>query len=254
MASNKKFDFEQIKGKKFHSLTFLQDLGVKKTERGYWVRTLLCQCDCGNIVKISGNNRFSTVSCGCLNKKTAVNKKGKVPYRHGGKGTRLFRVWQLMHGRCYNVNNDVYHNYGGRGITVCEEWGVFIVFREWALKNGYTDELTLERINVNGNYEPNNCKWITWYAQNFNKQNTVYLQYKNIRQPIIFWATIIESIEPKISKILSGRHQRLKTKPDRCSFKNELEGYEEILNNYINAYNLDQDKSNQLLLEFIRER
>ena len=103
---------------------------------------------------------------------------------------RLYRIWQHMKDRCYNHNCDSYHNYGGRGITVCDEWrNNYQNFQEWALRNGYTDDLTIDRSNVNGNYEPSNCRWLTQQEQSFNKRTNRTLTYKNKTQTLTEWAT-----------------------------------------------------------------
>ena len=121
------------------------------------------------------------------------------------KRTRLQRILHNMKNRCYNPNFKEYKNYGGRGITVCKEWlnsekikidGThisnttkgLIAFKEWALANGYTDELTLDRIDNNGNYEPSNCRWVTRKAQNNNRANNHYVTYKGKTQSISQWA------------------------------------------------------------------
>ena len=82
-------------------------------------------------------------------------------YKHGGYGTRVYKIWQCMKARCYNSNNNRYHRYGGRGITVCSEWLEFAPFRDWALSNGYKEGLSIDRIDNGGNYEPDNCQWLT---------------------------------------------------------------------------------------------
>ena len=101
-----------------------------------------------------------------LNQRSINNSQ----YKHGGRFTRLYNIWSLMKARCLNFNNPSYLNYGGRGITICTEWLEFIPFKDWALSNGYTDNLTINRIENDGNYEPSNCNWITCKEQQKNKR------------------------------------------------------------------------------------
>lgn len=95
------------------------------------------------------------------------------------KNLRLQRIWKCMKQRCNNPKNTTYKNYGGRGIKVCEEWTKFKPFEKWALENGYQDDLTIDRIDVNGNYEPSNCRWISFLEQQYNKRKTIYFVHKN---------------------------------------------------------------------------
>lgn len=91
--------------------------------------------------------------------------------------TRIYSIWCDMKKRCNNKNQSNYNNYGGRGIKVCKEWNDdFESFLEWSISNGYNDSLTIDRIDVNGNYEPSNCRWVTWEEQHYNKRNTVYIE------------------------------------------------------------------------------
>lgn len=99
--------------------------------------------------------------------------------KHGMHNTRIYRIWNGMKNRCYNSKRKDFYKYRGRGITVCDEWKEFIPFYEWAELNGYTEELTLERIDVNGNYEPDNCTWVTPIKQANNKTTTPYVEYDN---------------------------------------------------------------------------
>ena len=135
-----------------------------------------CKCDCGNekIVRGSDLTTRKTSSCGCYRKeKTSVTHT-----IHGGKNSRLYAVWCDIKQRCNNSNNPIYKYYGERGIKLCEEWtNDFNVFREWAIKNGYDEnakrgKCTIDRIDVNGNYEPSNCRWVSMAEQNLNKRNT----------------------------------------------------------------------------------
>ncbi len=101
--------------------------------------------------------------------------------RKDGKHVRLYRIWIGIKTRCLNANNKAYPKYGGRGITICNDWiNNFKSFREWALQNGYADNLTIDRIDVNGNYEPENCRWITLSNQSNNRSTSHYLTYNGI--------------------------------------------------------------------------
>lgn len=133
----------------------------------------LCRCDCGNLKEVVGYHLFrrDTKSCGCLKKEKMVN--GELNLKHGetrrGKMPRLYRTWLGMKMRCYNTNVKCYRRYGGRGISVCKEWiKSYMAFRTWALLNGYADNLTIDKIDNNGNYEPDNCQWLT-RAENIRK-------------------------------------------------------------------------------------
>jgi hypothetical protein len=112
---------------------------------------------------------------------------------HNGKGTRLYRIWKTMKTRCFNKNFYKYPRYGGRGIIVCEEWKTnFVAFRDWALRNGYADNLTIDRIDNNGNYEPNNCQWITQSENSkkmqANHKGKVIITYNGETHKLSDWA------------------------------------------------------------------
>lgn len=151
-----------------------------KTKR--WI----CRCDCGNITTAKTNELTSghKTSCGC--KKQNYFKKV-----HGQSGTRLHHIWKSIKMRCNNPDEPSYQHYGKRGITVCEEWeNNFSTFYNWAIKNGYSDTLTIDRIDVNGNYEPGNCRWATIAEQSINKTNTVYIELNGILKPMKEWCNI----------------------------------------------------------------
>lgn len=130
-----------------------------------------CVCDCGTRKVVCGNNvkRGLSKSCGCLNSEMAANHCVEMS-RHGLHKTRIYRIWEGMKRRCQTPSVHNFRDYGGRGITVCDEWQEFVPFYEWAINNGYSEELTLDRIDVNGNYEPGNCRWATWSEQSRNKR------------------------------------------------------------------------------------
>lgn len=153
-------------GQRFGKLTVVE----KTKERRHGNVVWLCQCDCGNYTYVrTGDLRSNhyTQSCGCLSKK------------YGGLSkTRLYTIWYDMIDRCYNPKNDSYERYGTRGIGVCDDWkNNFIVFYIWALQNGYKDKLTLDRVNVNDDYCPNNCRWVDMKTQQRNRSNNRLVEY-----------------------------------------------------------------------------
>ena len=173
---------------KIGKLTILEkDLEKSGGKRTYFI----CKCDCGKIKSIRRDSLFHkkhpTQSCGCLIKE-------RHPIEHGDSRTKLYHVWATMKDRCSNSNRPCYKHYGGRGIKVCDEWNgsdKWLNFKKWALENGYKDGLTLDRIDVNGNYEPNNCRWIPLKEQINNTRRNIYLTYKNETHNINQWAKIL---------------------------------------------------------------
>ena len=147
-----------------------------KTEDGDHSPIWECKCDCGNIVYVTSNNlrNGNTHSCGCIKKEMLRNKRTK----HGAKTPnadndlkRLYSIWKSMKTRCNNPNCKDYKDYGGRGIIICDDWlNSFDTFREWAVANGYNKSLSIDRVDVNGNYEPSNCRWATALEQAHNKR------------------------------------------------------------------------------------
>ena len=150
----------------------IEDLGmVLATENSKRKRRFgLYKCGfCGAKFTVStySINRGDTKSCGCYNKRR-VSETHKT---HGLKSTRLYRIWRAIKTRVLNPKNERYGDYGGRGIKVCDEWkNDFMPFYNWAMSNGYSDELSIDRIDNDGNYEPSNCRWATPTIQNRNQR------------------------------------------------------------------------------------
>lgn len=177
--------FIDLTGKRFGKLIVIKKVENNKYNRIQW----LCRCDCGNVTCLSSNalTTNNTKSCGCLKREKKFNLK------HGKAKTRLYHIWNGMKQRCFNSKAIKYHNYGGRGITVCKTWQKdFMSFYEWAICNGYDEsksreQQVLDRIDNNGNYEPNNCRWITQSENCRNRNNNVLLNKNGISKTIAEW-------------------------------------------------------------------
>lgn len=163
-------------GKKFGKLTIIEEY-KQRDKHGKIVYK--CLCDCGNYHDAVGVDlrKGNIKSCGCL--------RGNM---HGKTRTRLYNTWSHMKQRCYNEKDPHYPDYGARGIVVCDEWkDDFTNFYSWAMDNNYQENLTIDRIDVNGNYEPDNCRWATKKQQNENKRNSIHLTYNGKTKTISQW-------------------------------------------------------------------
>lgn len=152
-----------ITGQRFSKLEVVRYYGLDKHKEALW----LCKCDCGN----------ETIVNGC-HLRSGHTKTCRKCFLEEGQNERVYRIWREILTRCYNKGNKRYKDYGGRGIVMCDEWkSNFKTFYKWAMANGYQDDLTIDRINVNGNYEPSNCRWATWLQQANNKRNNRVFTY-----------------------------------------------------------------------------
>lgn len=151
----------------------------------------LCKCDCGNFTNVYGSDLGKkTNSCGCLMRERM--RVARNNFKHGKINTRIYRLWGGIKRRCYNKSVDSYEHYGGIGIKMCDEWkNDFNAFYEWAIANGYKDDLTIDRIDYNGNYEPSNCRWVTQLEQQNNKRNNHYITYNGETHTAAEWSRIV---------------------------------------------------------------
>ena len=157
--------FIDLTGQRFSRLLVIERAGSNDDRKAMW----RCRCDCGNehIAVGKGLRNGNTKSCGCHRTREVRSRLRQV---HGGSYTRLHAIWKGMLARCRNPNRNRFKYYGGRGITVCDEWLTFEPFRDWALANGYQDTLTIDRFRDDDHYAPATCQWIT-LSENVAKRN-----------------------------------------------------------------------------------
>lgn len=176
---------EDLTGRRYGRLIVIRR-GPNQGKRVMW----LCKCDCGTEKVIGGQDlrNGKTKSCGCFLSE-ATSQRNRDNATHRETGSRLYRIWRGMKARCYYKKQFEYERYGGRGITVCEEWRTsYETFRDWALSNDYKSHLTLDRINTNGNYEPDNCRWATYKEQCNNRTNNRLIEFNGDIKTISQWS------------------------------------------------------------------
>lgn len=173
-------DWTQYIGCKFNKLTIL---GIAKN--GDYNRSrYICKCDCGKeaINYCTVIVRGVVKSCGCYRKENRIIK-------HGKSKTKLYQVWNGIIARCENPHSNRYEYYGGRGIKICKEWrSDFVTFHDWSMANGYKEGLSIDRINLNGDYEPNNCRWATNKMQANNTSRNRYIEYNDEIKTVKEWS------------------------------------------------------------------
>lgn len=164
-----------LTGKRFGRLVVLEYKGNLK-----W----LCKCDCGNEKVVTGQSlrRGTTLSCGCY-------CKDRHPKKHGNSKEKLYRRWKSIRSRCNDPKNISWKNYGGRGIKVCDEWNKdYTAFKDWAILHGYRQDLTIDRINNDGDYCPENCRFVKRDVQARNRRNNRFLTISGVTKVAKDWA------------------------------------------------------------------
>ena len=175
-----------LTGKRFGRLTVIKHIGSGSGGHARW----LCECDCGKQRYVYGYNlrNGTTKSCGCLNREHIV----RSTTTHGKSNSSIYNIWKGMINRCYRKTAQHYDNYGGRGISVCDEWRAsFQNFDRWAMNNGYCEGLSIDRIDNDSNYCPENCRWVSRNEQANNKRTTRMVTYNGETHAIAEWAEIL---------------------------------------------------------------
>lgn len=177
-------------GQRFGRLVVTEYVGINRSKSGHTYSQFKCLCDCGNeTIKRGTDIKSGSVnSCGCLRREISRNK---ATY-HGFTHTKLYNVWKSMRGRCNCPSDQAYKNYGGRGITYDPSWEDYKTFHEWAYRTGYVQDsgLTLERIDVNKGYSPDNCCWVDMKRQSNNKRNNLYFTIDGVTHTLAEWCEI----------------------------------------------------------------
>lgn len=178
---------KDLSGQIFGRLTAISLYRRDEKSNSYW----LCKCICGNesVVRIGDLTSGNTKSCGCYHTEKNARLIAERNKTHNESGTRLYNIWRGIKQRCRYKRNVSYKNYGGRGIDVCNEWyNSYETFRDWALLNGYEDELTIDRVDNEKNYEPDNCKWSTHKTQANNRRSSKIITHNGHSKTLSQWA------------------------------------------------------------------
>lgn len=201
--------FKDLTGQRFGRLTVLyrvQNRGASTMWK--------CRCDCGNERNISANSLHNgtSASCGCMRRELAAEKHTKHNHCH----SRLYTIYNNMKARCYRVTNHKYPRYGGRGIKLCDEWlNDFGKFFDWAMANGYQENLTIDRIDNDGDYEPSNCRWVTNVEQSNNRSSNHLIEFQGQTRNITEWSKITglsySAISSRINKLEWSPEKALST-------------------------------------------
>lgn len=199
--------FVDLTGKRFGKLVVVGRADDYISPKGYRSLNWSCVCDCGNETVVRGCNLRSgaSLSCGC-NRICNPNRR-----THGMKNSRIYSIWRSMKDRCFNENCVSYKNYGARGITVCDEWANnFSAFYDWAIKAGYSECLSIDRIDNDGNYTPSNCRWATPEVQANNTRHNHMIEYNGKTLTLSQW-----------SKLTGIKYSKIKERINKCGWSVE---------------------------------
>lgn len=181
--------YNDLMGERFGRLTVIEKADAITNKNGRIYHRWLCRCDCGTkvIVKTYSLTYGEKRSCGCYQ-----NEINSITHtKHGLRKNALYGVWQSMKTRCYNNKHRYYKDYGGRGVTICDEWkNDFKAFHDWAIRNGYKKGLTIDRIDSDGNYCLDNCRWATKKVQTRSRRNTITLMHNGETRCLKEWSEI----------------------------------------------------------------
>ena len=200
-------------GKKYNKLTVIKVDDERSNEKRKYY---LCQCECGNMKSVRSDCLKSgqVKSCGCLNYKSRGDGRTKE---------KLYHVWASMKNRCNNPNDPHFKDYGGRGIRVCEKWNgshSYPEFKKWAYENGYKEGLSIDRIDVNGDYCPENCRWVSQKVQTRNLRCNISITYKNETHILSDWAEIlnvnVNTLYSRIVKLDWDIDKAFETSTENC--------------------------------------
>lgn len=192
---------KDLSGQRFGRLFAVECVGRTNNGNAKW----RCICDCGNVVDVASYSlrRGQTQSCGCIK-----DEQRHLKRTHGhtsGKRSRIYRIWSGIKTRCFNERQEyAFNKYGAKGITMCDEWRYsFEAFLDWSMKNGYSDSLTIDRIDPHGNYCPDNCRWVTQVKQQNNRSNNHVITYNGETHTLAEWNRILGFGRGVISKRLA---------------------------------------------------
>lgn len=187
-------EFIDLSGKQFGRWTVIKRVEDHVSKGGTHYTQYECMCECGTVKNVVANSLRNgrSYSCGCFGRERAAEVCRSNFKTHGNTKDRLYQIYAGMKKRCFNRHAYNYSDYGGRGITICKEWlDDWVSFRTWALDNGYNENLSIDRIDVNGDYEPGNCRWVDCVAQANNRRSSRYITYNNEEHTIAEWAKIL---------------------------------------------------------------